>query len=72
MELEPGRPTRVLPDGELGVVLTALSKALYEPLPQAFFKHLTRLFFLLAMASARNDQMKVCHCHLPDWQHCID
>ena len=49
MELQRPRLTPVLPEWDLGIVLEALSKPPYEPLSEAFLKHLT--VFLLAMAS---------------------
>ena len=53
MELQRPRVTPVLPQWDLGIVLEALSKAPYEPLRDASFKHLTlKTVFLLAMASA--------------------
>ena len=53
MELQRPRPTPVLPQWDLGVVLEALNKPPYEPLQEASFKHLTlKTVFLLAMASA--------------------
>ena len=53
MELQRPRVTPVLPQWDLGIVLEALSKPPYEPLREAFFKHLTlKTVFLLAMASA--------------------
>ena len=61
----------VLPKWDLGIVLEALSKPLYEPLREASLKHLTlKTVFLLAMASAGRrcelralvfDQKKNCH-----------
>ena len=52
MELQRPRLTLVLPQCDLGIVLEALSKPLYEPLREAFHKHLTlKTVFLLAMAS---------------------
>ena len=41
MELQRPRVMPVLPQWELGIVLEALSKAPYEPLREASFKHLT-------------------------------
>ena len=53
MELQRPRVTPVLPQWDLGIGLEALSKAPYEPLREASFKHLTlKTVFLLAMASA--------------------
>ena len=53
MELQRPRVTPVLPKWDLGIVLEALSKPLYEPLREASFKHLTLMtVFLLSMASA--------------------
>ena len=53
MELQRPRVTPVLPQWDLGIVLEALSKAPYELLREAPFKHLTlKTVFLLAMASA--------------------
>ena len=53
MELQRPRVTPVLPQWDLAIVLEALSKAPYEPLREASFKHLTlKTVFLLAMASA--------------------
>ena len=53
MELQRPRTTPVLPQWDLGVVLEAPSKSPYEPLREAYFKHLTlKTVFLLAMASA--------------------
>ena len=51
MELERPRVTLVLPEWDLGVVLEALSKPLYEPLQEASLKYLTYKT-VLAMASA--------------------
>ena len=52
MELQRPRLTPVLPQWDLGIVLEALSKPPYEPLREAFLKHLTlKTVFLLAMAS---------------------
>ena len=51
MELQRPRLTPVLPQWDLGIFLEALSKP-YEPLREAFLKHLTlKIVFLLAMAS---------------------
>ena len=45
--------TPVLPQWDLGIVLEALSKPPYEPLPEVSLKHLTlKTIFLIAMASA--------------------
>ena len=53
IELQRPRLTPVLPQRDLGIVLEALSKPPYEPLREAFLKHLTlKTVFLLAMASA--------------------
>ena len=52
MELQRPRLTPVLPQWDLGIVLEALSKPPYEPLREAFLKHLNlKTVFLLAMAS---------------------
>ena len=52
MELQRPRLTPVLPQSDLGIVLEALSKPPYEPLREAFLKHLNlKTVFLLAMAS---------------------
>ena len=52
MELQRPRLTPILPQWDLGIVLEALSKPPYEPLREAFLKHLTlKTVFLLAMAS---------------------
>ena len=52
MELQRPRLTPVLPQWDLGIVLEALSKPSYEPLREAFLKHLTlKTVFLLAVAS---------------------
>ena len=52
MELQRPRLTLVLRQWDLGIVLEALSKPLYEPLREASLKHLTlKTVFLLAMAS---------------------
>ena len=52
MELQRPRLTPVLPQWDLGIVPKALSKPPYEPLREAFLKHLTlKTVFLLAMAS---------------------
>ena len=52
MELQRPRLTPVLPQWDLGIVLQALSKPPYEPLREAFLKHLNlKTVFLLAMAS---------------------
>ena len=49
MELQRPRLTPVLPQWDLGIVL---SKPPYEPLREAFLKHLTlKTVFLLTMAS---------------------
>ena len=54
MELQMPRLIPVLLQWDLGIVLEALSKTPFEPLREAFLKHLTlKTVFLLAMASAR-------------------
>ena len=40
MELQRSRFTPILPQWDLGIVLEALNKSLYEPLREAFLKHL--------------------------------
>ena len=53
LELQRPRLTSVLLQWDLGIVLEALSKPLYEPLKDSFLKHLTlKTAFLLVMASA--------------------
>ena len=53
MELKRPRSTTVLAECELGVVPEALSKPPYEPLREAFLKHIAyKTVFLLAVASA--------------------
>ena len=53
MELQRPRVTPVLPQWDLGIVLEALCRPPYEPLREAFLKHLAlKTVFLLAMASA--------------------
>ena len=41
MELERPRLAPILPEWNLGIILEALSKPLYEPLREASLKHLT-------------------------------
>ena len=54
IELQMPRLIPVLLQWDLGIVLEALSKTPFEPLREAFLKHLTlKTVFLLAMASAR-------------------
>ena len=54
MELQRPRMTPVIPQWDPGIVLEALSKPPYEPLREAFLKHLTlKTVFILAMVSPR-------------------
>ena len=65
MELQRPRVMPVLPQWDLGIVLEALSKPPYEPLPDASLKHLTlKTVFLLAMASAgRRSELQALRFH---------